>query len=279
MFASSSSFVGWHVTRLEAPDSHGQRSIRRNHGGRMPMPPRRTAARACSARGFSKAHHDDYTTQTNGRVPGVATSGYYERLDNPLSEHLVEDARRRRPARVSFTAIHDILGETCRVFDARDGREARRKHRIPRATTEANLQAFRSDLVRRQFVGRLAILIARFLRRRSMTAGTNGELWTGFTHIRAWPVWPYQAVVVDPSSRRTVRRTRSHAIHREVVLDGVPTMVRQRRPLTTLAHLASATQYGNDAWRRMCRIDNHKPSRIRNGRPGTVRSLRPISVA
>ena len=54
-------------------------------------------------------------------------------------------------------------------------------------------------------------------------------------------------------------------IHRELVLNAVLAAVRRRRPRGTLIHSDQGTQFGSDAWRRLCRSNRLEPSMSRKG--------------
>jgi putative transposase len=68
------------------------------------MSTRRTVRRVRSTYEFIKAHHDQYSVQALCRVLGVAASGYYAWVKQPLSHRAQEDARLLRLIRASFTA-------------------------------------------------------------------------------------------------------------------------------------------------------------------------------
>jgi len=52
-----------------------------------------SAGRVRSTYEFIKAHREQYSVQTMCRVLGVAPSGYYEWLKQPISNRAQEDAR------------------------------------------------------------------------------------------------------------------------------------------------------------------------------------------
>ena len=67
-----------------------------------------SAGRVRSTYEFIKAHRDEYSAQAMCRVLGVAPSGYYEWLQQPVSNRAQEDARLLRLIRASFVASHGI---------------------------------------------------------------------------------------------------------------------------------------------------------------------------
>ena len=51
---------------------------------------------------FIKAHRDRYSVQAMWRVLGIAPAGYYDWLQQPISNRAHEDARLLRLIRASF---------------------------------------------------------------------------------------------------------------------------------------------------------------------------------
>ena len=66
------------------------------------------------------------------RVLGVAPSGYYAWLMQPLSNRAQEDARLLRLIRASFTASQGIYGAPRVFLDLREAGETCSKHRVAR---------------------------------------------------------------------------------------------------------------------------------------------------
>jgi putative transposase len=64
------------------------------------------------------------------RVLGVAPSGYYGWLKQPLSNRAQEHARLLRLIRASFIASQGIYGAPLMLLDLREAGEASRKHRV-----------------------------------------------------------------------------------------------------------------------------------------------------
>jgi putative transposase len=67
-----------------------------------------SAGRVRATYEFIKAHGKEFSVQAMCRVLGVAPSGYYEWLHQPVSNRAREDARLLRLIRASFTASHEI---------------------------------------------------------------------------------------------------------------------------------------------------------------------------
>lgn len=78
---------------------------------------------------FIKAHRDQFSAQMVCRVLGVAPSGYYAWLQQPISNRAQEDARPLRLIRASFIASHGIYGAPRVFLDLREAGETCSKHR------------------------------------------------------------------------------------------------------------------------------------------------------
>ena len=76
----------------------------------MPKSKHQVPGRVRSIYAFIKAHRDQYSVQLMCRILGVAVSGYYLWLQQPISNHDQEDARLLRLIRASFVASHGIYG-------------------------------------------------------------------------------------------------------------------------------------------------------------------------
>ena len=83
------------------------------------------------------------------RVLGVAQSGYYEWLQQPISNRAQEDTRLLRLIRASFVASHGIYGAPRVFLDLREAGETCSKHRVARLMREANLRALHGYRIRR----------------------------------------------------------------------------------------------------------------------------------
>jgi putative transposase len=74
----------------------------------MPKSKHQVAGRVRVTYEFIKAHREKYSVQMMCRVLEVAPSGYYEWLQQPISNRAHEDARLLRLIRASFIASHGI---------------------------------------------------------------------------------------------------------------------------------------------------------------------------
>lgn len=215
--------------------------------------------------GFIKANRGQYSVQLMCRVLGVAPSGYYASLQQPMSNHAQEDARLLRLIRASFTASHGVYGAPRVFLDLREAGETCSKHRVARLMREAGLRALHGYRTRRRAVGKPSVLIPNVLQRQFTTTRPNKAWVTDITYIRTWQGWLYLAVVMDLFSRRIVGWAAGPTIRRELVLDAVLMAVRRRRVRGTVIHSDQGTQYGSDAWRRFCRSNHLEPSMSRKG--------------
>jgi putative transposase len=194
------------------------------------------------------------------RVLGVAPSGCYEWVKQPISHRAQEDARLLRLIRASFIASQGIYGAPRVFLDLREAGETCSKHRVARLIRASNLRALHGYRMRRCSVGKPAVLIPNILQRPSTVTRPNKAWVTDITYLRTWQGWLYLAVVMDLFSRKIVGWAAGPTIHREIVLNAVLAAVRRRRPRGTLIHSDQGTQYGSDAGRRFCRSNHLQPS-------------------
>jgi putative transposase len=231
----------------------------------MPKSKHRIPGRVRSAYEFIKTHRKQYSVQMRCRVLEVAPSGYYDWLQQPISNHAREDSRLLRLIRASFTASHGIYGAPRVFLDLREAGETCSKHRVARLMREANLRARHGYRMRRSSVGKPSVLIPNLLQRQFTVTKANKVWVTDITYIRAWQGWLYLAVVMDLFSRKIVGWAAGPSIQRELVLDAVLMAVRRRRARGTMIHSDQGTQFGSDAWRRFCRTNRLEPSMSRKG--------------
>jgi len=200
-----------------------------------------SAGRVHSAYEFIKAHRNEYRVQMMCRVLDVAPSGYYEWLQQPVSNRAQEDARLLRLIRASFTASQGIYGAPRVVLDLREAGETCSKHRVARLMRQANLRALHGDRTRRWTAGKASVLIPNLLKRQFTVPRRNKAWVTDITYIRTWQGWLYLAVVMDLFSRMIIGWAAGPVIHRELVLNAVLMAVRRRRPRGTLIHSDQGT--------------------------------------
>ena len=229
------------------------------------MSTRLSAGRIRSTYEFIKANREAFSVEAMCRLLGVARSGYYAWVKEPVSNRAQEDARLLLLIRASFTASQGIYGAPRIFLDLREAGETCSKHRVARLMRINHLRALHGYRTRRWSVGKPSVLIPNLLRRQ-FTVTRRNKVWvTDITYIRTWQGWLYLAVVMDLFSRRIVGWAARPSLHPELVLEAVLRAVRQRRPQGTLIHSDQGTQYGCDAWRRFCRSNHLQPSMSRRG--------------
>lgn len=199
------------------------------------------------------------------RVLGLAASGYYDWLQQPISNRAQEDARLLRLIRASFVASQGVYGAPRVFLDLRDAGETCSKHRVMHLMRVNNRRAIHGYRTRRWSVGKPSVLIPNILKQQFTVARPNKAWVTDITCIRTWQGWLYLAVVMDLLSRKIVGWATSPTIRREVVLDAVLMAVRRRRPRGPLVHSDQGAKFGSDARRRFCRSNHLEPSMSRKG--------------
>ena len=167
----------------------------------------------------SKVSADPQADPPMCRLLGVAPSGDYNWLQQPVSNRKQEDARLLRLIRASFIASHGIYGAPCVFLDLREAGETCSKHRVARLMREAKLQALHGYRTRSWAVGKPSVLIPNLLQRLFTATRPNTAWVTDITYIRTWQGWLYLAVVMDLFSRMIVGWAAAPTIHRELVLN------------------------------------------------------------
>ncbi len=218
---------------------------------------------------FIKQNRHAHGVEMMCRVLGVARSGYYAWLSEPLSMRAKEDARLLRLIRASFSASRGVYGAPRVFLDLREAGETCSKHRVARLMRANNLRArigYRTGYRPAAKPSRLApnVLAGNF------DISRPNRAWvTDITYIRTWQGWLYLAVVMDLFSRRIVGWSTRSTMDRELVLDAVLKAVRLRRPKQwAIIHSDQGSQYGSDDWRRFCRSHHLEPSMSRRGHCG-----------
>src|SRR3954469_20439784 len=122
---------------------------------------------------FIKANRKLHSVQEMCRLLGVAPSGYYDWLIQPLSNRAQEDARLLRLVRASFVASHGIYGAPRVFLDLREAGETCSKHRVARLMRENKLRALHGYRTRRVAVGKPSVLIPNLLKREFTVSRRN----------------------------------------------------------------------------------------------------------
>ena len=199
------------------------------------------------------------------RLLGVARSGYYAWLNNPVSMRAKEDARLLRLIQASFEASQGVYGAPRVFLDLREAGETCSKHRVARLMRENNMRAQPGYRTRRYVAGKPAVLIPNLVKR-NFNVSRPDRVWvTDITYVRTWEGWLYVAVILDLFSRKVIGWSTRQTLHRELVLDALLMAVRQRKPNRTIVHSDQGSQYGSDDWRRFCHSNKLEPSMSRRG--------------
>src|SRR5438309_4410578 len=231
----------------------------------MPKSKHQVPGRVRSTYAFIKAHRDQYTVKMMCRVLGVAVSGYYLWLQQPISNHDQEDARLLRLIRASFVASYGIYGAPRVFLDLREAGETCSKHRVARLMRVNKIRPVRGYSRKPKFGAKPSELAPNVLQRQFDVGKPNKAWVTDITYIRTWEGWLYLAVVMDLFSRKIVGWAVGPNIRKELVLDAVLMAVRRRRPRKTIIHSDQGSQYGSDGWQRFCRTNRLVPSMSRRG--------------
>ena len=214
---------------------------------------------------FIKNNDRGYSVDMMCRLLGVARSGYYAWLNEPVSDRAQEDVRLLRLIRASFVASHGIYGSPRVFLDLREAGETCSKHRVARLMRVNGIRARHGYRTRQQSSSKPAALIPNVLQREFNVTEPNRAWVTDITYIRTWQGWLYLAVVMDLFSRKIIGWSMKATISRDLAIDAVLMAVRRRRPRQTIIHSDQGSQYGSDDWRRFCRTNHLEPSMSRRG--------------
>jgi putative transposase len=102
---------------------------------------------------FINSNKDQFGIRLMCRLLGVAPSGYYAWLLQPLSDRAQEDARLLRLIRASYTASQGIYGAPRLFLDLREAGETCSKHRVARLMRVNHVRALHGYRMRRWSVG------------------------------------------------------------------------------------------------------------------------------
>lgn len=215
---------------------------------------------------FINDHRHEHAVRTMCRVLRVSSSGFYDWLSRPLSDHAIEDRRLLPLIRASYTASGGVYGAR-RVFqDLREVGETCGKHRVERIMKVNGIKAVHGYKIPRGPYGRPSIITPNKLQREFTVTQPDRAWVTDITYIRTWQGWLYLAVVMDLFARKVVGWSMKPTLARELVLDAILMAVWRRKPKRpVLIHSDQGTQYGSDDWQRFCRDHNLDPSMSRRG--------------
>ena len=215
---------------------------------------------------FINEHRHEHPVRTMCQVLRVSSSGFYEWLGRPMSNHAREDQRLLVLIRASYAASDGVYGARRVFLDLREIGETCGKHRVARIMRVNGIRAIHGYKIPRGPYGRPSIITPNKLQR-EFTVEQPDRAWvTDITYIRTWQGWLYLAVVMDLFARKVVGWSMKPTLARDLVLDAILMAVWRRRPKQkVLIHSDQGTQYGSDDWQRFCRDHNLDPSMSRRG--------------
>lgn len=214
---------------------------------------------------FIKAHRREYDVELMCNVLGVARSGFYDWLVNPVSKRARENDRLLKLIKASHFASHGIYGSPRVFLDLREDGESCSKHRVARLMRAHKIRAAHGYRRRSHQASKPSVLAPDLVKRQFDVIRPNKVWATDITYIRTWEGWLYLAVVMDLYSRKIVGWATGPTLKRELVLDAVLKAVRARRPKGTIIHSDQGCQYGSDDWQRFCKTNGLLPSMSRKG--------------
>ena len=198
------------------------------------------------------------------RVLRVHPSGYYQWIQKPLSDRVIEDQRLLTIIRSSYAASGGVYGARRVFLDLRVMGETCGVHRVEKIMRVNKIKALRGYKAPRQIAGRPSIIASNKLQREFTVELPNRAWVTDITYIRTWQGWLYLAVVIDLHSRKVIGWSMKPTLARSIVLDALIMAVWRRRPKhPVVVHSDQGSQYGSDDWLRFCQANNLKPSMSR----------------
>ncbi|MEZ5063409.1 MAG: IS3 family transposase [bacterium] len=229
--------------------------------------PRRTLRKGPRLRyAFIRDHRGEFRVRTMCRVLGVARSGFYAWLREPLSARARDD--QRLVARIrTFHAESDSSYGSPRIFkDLREAGESCSLNRVARLMRRHKIRGHHRYKKPRFVAGRPSTVAPNRLERKFEQDQPNRAWVTDITYVRTLEGWLYLAVVIDLFSRRVVGWSMQRRIDRHLVLQALLMAVRRRRPTSkVLIHSDQGSQFGSDDWHRFCRDHGLVPSMSRRG--------------
>lgn len=103
-------------------------------------------------------HRHEHPVQRMCRVLRVSSSGFYEWLSRPLSNHAIEDARLLVLIRASYAASGGVYGARRVHLDLRELGESCGKHRVARIMRVNKIRAIHGYKIPRGKYGRRSII-------------------------------------------------------------------------------------------------------------------------
>jgi putative transposase len=155
------------------------------------------------------------------RALRVHPSGYYQRIQKPLSDRAIEDQRLLTIIRSSYAASGGVYGASRVFLGLREIGESCGIHRVAKIMRVNKITVLRGYKAPRQVVGRPSIVASNKLQR-EFTVELPSRAWvTDITYIRTWQGWLYLVVVIDLYSRKVIGWSMKPTLARSIVLDAL----------------------------------------------------------
>jgi putative transposase len=200
------------------------------------------------------------------QVLGVARSGFYQWIHEPLSPRAIENERLLELIRASYVASGRIYGSPRIFLDLREAGEFIGHNRVARIMRSNGIRALRGYKAPRYFTGVPSVTSPNLLKRQFTFERPDAAWVTDITYIRTWEGWLYLAVVMDLYSRMIIGWSMQPTLERDLVLDALLMAVWRRKPTQrVIMHSDQGSQYGSDDWIRFCKAHKLDPSMSRRG--------------
>jgi len=200
------------------------------------------------------------------QILGVAASGFYAWIHEPLSARAIEDERLLELIRESYMASGRIYGSPRVLLDLREAGEHIGRKRVARIMRQHGIRAVRGYKVPRNIVSMPSVIAPNRLQRQFTVEQPDVAWVTDITYIRTWQGWLYLAVVMDLHSRMIIGWSMQPTLARDLVLDALLMAVWRRKPKQpVIMHSDQGSQYGSDDWIRFCKAHKLDPSMSRRG--------------
>ncbi|MDR6397894.1 putative transposase [Herbaspirillum seropedicae] len=207
--------------------------------------------------GFIAKHRTIWPTRTMCRLLGVSTSGFYDWLDRPVSQHQRENAQLLQAIKHSHEASDGTYGSPRVVRDLIDAGFACSENRVARLMKAAGIKARHK---RRRTPEQRAVAahsVAPNLLDRQFAATEPNQKWAAdFTYVWTGEGWLFVAVVLDLYSRRVVGWSMQSTMTAQLVMDALLMAVfRRGRPRAVLHHSDQGSQYTSEDFQRL--LESH----------------------
>ncbi len=191
------------------------------------------------------------------RPLGVSTSGFYDWLDRPVSQHQRENAQLLQAIKHSHEASDGTYGSPRVVRDLIDASFACSENRVARVMKAACIKARHK---RRRAPAQRAVeahSIAPNLLDRQFVATEPNQKWAAdFTYVWTGEGWLFVAVVLGLYSRRVVGWSMQPTMTAQLVMDALLMAVfRRGRPRAVLHHFDQGSQYTSEDFQRL--LESH----------------------